>query len=93
MYQHFVTILLVLIDTIIRFDKFFSLLEQLNIFVSNTFVHEHFAKLLKEIQDDIPEGEFHSERRGDFVLNADCNKLQVRRKMHVHLLPGVSSVR
>ena len=87
---------LVLIDTtkvVRQADDFFSLLEQLYIFISNSIVHENFVKLQKEMHpgEKIRELQRLSETRW-WTRATSCKNVVIRFECIIRLMRQVSSV-
>ena len=87
---------LVLIDTtklVRQADDFFSLLEQLYIFISNSIVHENFVKLQKEMHpgEKIRELQSLSETRW-WARATSCKNVLIRFKCIIRLMRQVSSI-
>ena len=86
---------LVLIDTtkvVRQTDYFFSLLEQLYIFISNSIVHENFVKLQKEMHpgEKIRELQSLSETRW-WARVTSCKNVLIRFECIIRLMRQVSS--
>jgi len=86
---------LALIDTtkvVRQADNFFSLLEQLYIFISNSIVHENFVKLQKEMHpgEKIRELQSLSETRW-WARATSCKNVLIRFECIIRLMRQVSS--
>jgi len=87
---------LVLINTtkvVRQADDFFSLLEQLYIFISNSIVHENFVKLQKEMHpgEKIRELQSLSEPRW-WARATSCKNVLIRFESIIRLMRQVSSI-
>ena len=93
-YAHRLNLVLIATTKVVRqADDFFSLLEQLYIFISNSIVHENFVKLQKEIHPGEKIRELQSLSKTRWWTRAmSCKNVLIRFECIIRLMRQVSSI-
>ena len=93
-YAHRLNLLLIDTTKVVRqADDFFSLLEQLYIFISNPTVHDNFVKLQKEIHPGEKIRELQSLSETRWCARAtSCKNVLIRFECIIRLMRQVSSI-